>query len=278
MLKHHQERDLPIPQRKHESEKGWNPSSLNFLCLTPSSYICLDDTKISSYLELDHTQATWKAQWRCRRVQIYIVSSSDQLSEIEFKWLRTHHSGPNIFWGGRACPQTPPPKVECSYMCSYSHPTCYLSPPSNSISLFHTVLLMVYSTLLYWWEKHESIPHGFTDGLFHTALLMRKHESIPHCFTDEKTWVYSTLFYWWENMSLFHTVLWESCLLIKQRSPYTVYLFKTVTSSYSTGRVQGRAYFFFGRTFNLVSRWQRICACTVPHPLYTKTVVLNMIE
>ena len=201
MLKHHQERDLPIPQKKHESEKGWNPSSLNFLCLTPSSYICLDDTKISSYLELDHTQSTWKAQWRCRRVQIYIVSSSDQLSEIEFKWLRTHHSGPNIFWGGRACPQTPP-KVECSYMCSYSHPTCYLSPPPPP-----SVIASVYSTLLYWW----SIPHCFTDektwvystllywwenmSLFHTVLLMRKHESIPQCFTDEKTWVYSTLLY-----------------------------------------------------------------------------------
>jgi len=217
MLKHHQERDLPIPQRKHESEKGWNPSSLNFLCLTPSSYICLDDTKISSYLELDHTQATWKAQWRCRRVQIYIVSSSDQLSEIEFKWLRTHHSGPNIFWGGRACPQTP---RWSAVTCALTHtPPAILAPPvtasvystlfywwsiphcftdEKNMSLFHTALLMVYSTLLYWWENMS---------LFHTALLMRKHESIPHRFTDDKTWVYSTLLYWWENMSLFHTVL-----------------------------------------------------------------------
>ena len=30
-----------------------------------------------------------------------------------------------------------------------------------------------------------------------------------------------------------------------------------------------RAYFFFGRTFDLVSGWQHICACAVPHPLFT---------
>ena len=39
--------------------------------------------------------------------------------------------------------------------------------------------------------------------------------------------------------------------------------------------------YFFGRTFDLVSGWQRICACAVPHPLCTLTFekgVLNMIE
>ena len=30
-----------------------------------------------------------------------------------------------------------------------------------------------------------------------------------------------------------------------------------------------RAYFFFGRTFDLVSGQQYICACAVPHPLCT---------
>ena len=34
----------------------------------------------------------------------------------------------------------------------------------------------------------------------------------------------------------------------------------------------GRAYFFFGRTFELVAGRQRICACTVPHPLCTLTL------
>ena len=34
----------------------------------------------------------------------------------------------------------------------------------------------------------------------------------------------------------------------------------------------GRAYFFFGRTFDLVAGWQRICACAVPHPLCTLTL------
>ena len=41
------------------------------------------------------------------------------------------------------------------------------------------------------------------------------------------------------------------------------------------------AYFFFGRTFDLVSGQQRICACEVPHPLFTLTLekdVFNMIE
>ena len=33
-----------------------------------------------------------------------------------------------------------------------------------------------------------------------------------------------------------------------------------------------RAYFFFGRTFDLVAGWQRICACAVPHPLCTLTL------
>ena len=33
-----------------------------------------------------------------------------------------------------------------------------------------------------------------------------------------------------------------------------------------------RAYFYFGRTFDLASGWQRICACAVPHPLCTLTL------
>ena len=40
-----------------------------------------------------------------------------------------------------------------------------------------------------------------------------------------------------------------------------------------------RAYFFFGRTFDLVSGQQYICACAVPHPPCTWTFekgVLNM--
>ena len=32
---------------------------------------------------------------------------------------------------------------------------------------------------------------------------------------------------------------------------------------------KGRFFFFFGRTFDLVSGQQRICACAVPHPLCT---------
>ena len=53
---------------------------------------------MSSYLELGHTRATWKAQWRGRRV--YIVSSSDQLSRIrsstDSDCTRTHLRGPRI--------------------------------------------------------------------------------------------------------------------------------------------------------------------------------------
>ena len=30
--------------------------------------------------------------------------------------------------------------------------------------------------------------------------------------------------------------------------------------------------FFFGRTFDLVAGWQRICACAVPHSLCTLTL------
>ena len=52
---------------------------------TPPPGICWMILLISSYLELDHMRTTWKAQWRGRRV--YIVSSSDQLSGIEFNWL-----------------------------------------------------------------------------------------------------------------------------------------------------------------------------------------------
>ena len=42
----------------------------------------------------------------------------------------------------------------------------------------------------------------------------------------------------------------------------------------------GAYFFFFGRTFDLVSGQQYICACAVPHPLCTYTFekgVLNMI-
>ena len=34
----------------------------------------------------------------------------------------------------------------------------------------------------------------------------------------------------------------------------------------------GAGVFFFGRTFDLVAGWQRICACAVPHPLCTLTL------
>ena len=43
----------------------------------------------------------------------------------------------------------------------------------------------------------------------------------------------------------------------------------------------GEGVFFFGRTFDLVSGSQRICACAVPHPLCTQTFekgVVNMIK
>ena len=68
---------------------GWElppPSPQTFFCLIP--WYMLGQHEISSYLELDHAHATWKAQWRGKRV--YLVSSSDQLSGIEFNWLRLH--------------------------------------------------------------------------------------------------------------------------------------------------------------------------------------------
>ena len=66
---------------------GWElPPPQTFFC--PIPWYMLGRHEISSYLELDHAHATWKAQWRGKRV--YLVSSSDQLSGIEFNWFRLH--------------------------------------------------------------------------------------------------------------------------------------------------------------------------------------------
>ena len=47
------------------------------------------------------------------------------------------------------------------------------------------------------------------------------------------------------------------------------YFIVSMLAASSSAHAGGRAYFFFGRTFDLVSGQQCICACAVPHPLCT---------
>ena len=97
---------------------GWKGWSLPKLSLShPLVYAWMIQN--SSYLELDHTHATWKAQWR-------VVSSSIQLSGIDSDCTRTHLRGPRIFWWG----MPPDPPRWSTLMRSLTHtPPATLAPP-----------------------------------------------------------------------------------------------------------------------------------------------------